>query len=103
MVNPQELPGFLFFGQAPFLGMVRWSEWPSPTGELEAAPVFFLERSETQTHASPAECVAAFVMFATATGILMALFFNNAGGAWDNAKKYIETGIPLPLPYTCKF
>eukprot|EP00667_Euglena_gracilis_P003318 EG_transcript_3323 len=38
------------------------------------------------------ECVAAFVMFATATGILMALFFNNAGGAWDNAKKYIETG-----------
>lgn len=22
----------------------------------------------------------------------MALFLNNAGGAWDNAKKYIETG-----------
>eukprot|EP00668_Euglena_longa_P014443 GGOE01018433.1.p1 GENE.GGOE01018433.1~~GGOE01018433.1.p1 ORF type:complete len:816 (-),score=185.58 GGOE01018433.1:265-2442(-) len=38
------------------------------------------------------ECVASFVMFATATGILMALFLNNAGGAWDNAKKYIETG-----------
>jgi len=25
-------------------------------------------------------------------GILMALFLNNSGGAWDNAKKYIETG-----------
>lgn len=28
----------------------------------------------------------------TATGVLMALFMSNAGGAWDNAKKYIETG-----------
>ncbi len=28
----------------------------------------------------------------TATGVLMALFMANAGGAWDNAKKYIETG-----------
>jgi K(+)-stimulated pyrophosphate-energized sodium pump len=29
---------------------------------------------------------------ATATGVLMALFMANAGGAWDNAKKYIESG-----------
>jgi H(+)-translocating pyrophosphatase len=39
-----------------------------------------------------AHAVSAFLMFSTSTGILMALFFNNAGGAWDNAKKYIETG-----------
>ena len=39
-----------------------------------------------------AKCVSSFLMFSTATGILMALFFNNGGGAWDNAKKYIETG-----------
>lgn len=38
------------------------------------------------------QCVSSFMMFATTTGILMALFFNNSGGAWDNAKKYIETG-----------
>lgn len=28
----------------------------------------------------------------TVTGVLMALFMANAGGAWDNAKKYIEAG-----------
>lgn len=39
-----------------------------------------------------AEVLAGFLMFATSTGILMALFFNNGGGAWDNAKKYVETG-----------
>lgn len=39
-----------------------------------------------------AEVIASFLMFCTATGILMALFLNNGGGAWDNAKKYIETG-----------
>ena len=29
---------------------------------------------------------------ATVTGVLMALFMANAGGVWDNAKKYIEKG-----------
>lgn len=40
-----------------------------------------------------AKCTASFLMFATASGVLMALFLNTAGGAWDNAKKYIETGV----------
>jgi H+-translocating diphosphatase len=39
-----------------------------------------------------AEVLGGFLMFSTSTGILMALFLNNGGGAWDNAKKYIETG-----------
>lgn len=39
-----------------------------------------------------AQCVCSFLMFSTSTGILMALFLNNGGGAWDNAKKYVETG-----------
>jgi inorganic pyrophosphatase len=39
-----------------------------------------------------AESLAGYLMFATTTGILMALFLDNVGGAWDNAKKYIELG-----------
>src|SRR5436190_1621348 len=39
-----------------------------------------------------AETVAAFLMVGTIGGILMATLLNNGGGAWDNAKKFIETG-----------
>ncbi len=39
-----------------------------------------------------AEAVAGLLMVGTITGVLMAAYLNNAGGAWDNAKKLIETG-----------
>jgi K(+)-stimulated pyrophosphate-energized sodium pump len=39
-----------------------------------------------------AEAVAALLMVGTIGGILTALFLNNGGGAWDNAKKFIEAG-----------
>ena len=39
-----------------------------------------------------AKAICSFLMFATVSGVLCSLFLNNAGGAWDNAKKLIETG-----------
>ncbi len=39
-----------------------------------------------------AEAVAAFLMVGTVGGILIATMLNNGGGAWDDAKKFIEAG-----------
>ena len=33
-----------------------------------------------------------FLAGAVSTGMLLAIFMSNAGGAWDNSKKYIEKG-----------
>jgi K(+)-stimulated pyrophosphate-energized sodium pump len=40
-----------------------------------------------------AEAAAALLMVGTIVGIVLALMMNNAGGAWDNAKKFVEAGL----------
>ena len=59
-----------------------------------------------------AEAVAGMLMVGTISGVMLATVLNNGGGAWDNAKKYIESGhlldaagrrsarrpTPTPLP-----
>lgn len=39
------------------------------------------------------EALAGVIAGAVGTGVLMAVMMANAGGAWDNAKKYIESGV----------
>jgi K(+)-stimulated pyrophosphate-energized sodium pump len=71
-------PGLLVLGMPVAVGLAfRWLY------DLLGRPV---------TGASGAEVVGGFLMVGTIVGILMALFLNNSGGAWDNAKKFIETG-----------
>ncbi len=72
------LPGLLVVGMTVGVGVVfRW---------------IYYAGGQAATGASGAEVVGGFLMAGTITGILMALFLNNGGGAWDNAKKFIETG-----------
>ncbi len=39
-----------------------------------------------------AEAVGGFLMVGTIGGVMLATVLNNSGGAWDNAKKFIESG-----------
>ncbi len=63
---------------------------PSLLPVLVPAIVGFGMKQFTVPGTAP-QAVAALLMVATIVGVLMALFMNNAGGAWDNAKKLIET------------
>ncbi len=72
------LPGLLVVGMPVAVGLVfRW---------------LFIATGQPVGGASGAEVVGGLLMVGTIVGILMALFLNNGGGAWDNAKKYIESG-----------
>lgn len=72
------MPGLLVVGMTVGVGIVfKW---------------IYYAGGQLATGASGAEVIGGYLMSGTITGILMALFLNNGGGAWDNAKKYIETG-----------
>ena len=42
-----------------------------------------------------AEALGGLLAGVTSSGVLMAIFQSNAGGAWDNAKKMVEKGITI--------
>ena len=74
-LREMRLPGLLAVGMPVAVGIVF-----RMVGEATGRPLL------------GAEVLCAFLMFGTVAGILMALFLDNVGGAWDNAKKYIEMG-----------
>ena len=42
-----------------------------------------------------AEMLGGYMAGVTVSGVLWAIFQNNAGGAWDNAKKSFEAGVMI--------
>lgn len=49
-----------------------------------------------------AEALGAYMAGVTVSGVLWAIFQNNAGGAWDNAKKSFEAGVEINGKMTFK-
>ncbi|MCB9195360.1 MAG: sodium-translocating pyrophosphatase [Flavobacteriales bacterium] len=49
-----------------------------------------------------AEALGAYMAGVTVSGVLWAIFQNNAGGAWDNAKKSFEAGVMIDGKMTYK-
>lgn len=49
-----------------------------------------------------AESLGAYMAGVTVSGVLWAIFQNNAGGAWDNAKKSFESGVMIDGEMTYK-
>jgi K(+)-stimulated pyrophosphate-energized sodium pump len=73
---------------------LREMVWPGvlAVGVPVVVGLIFRAFNTPETPTLAAESVAGLLMVGTISGILFAIFMNNGGGAWDNAKKYIETG-----------
>ena len=89
----REMPGIMDYTPAPGLRPRRRHHDPRgapPDGRCRAS-----SRSRTPIVVGLLlgyEAVAGMLMVGTISGVLLATVLNNGGGAWDNAKKYIESG-----------
>src|SRR5687768_15922773 len=87
-------PGLLAVGLPIMVGLVfKWLFYAQvPAADRLKGVAWIIADARYQHLATGAEVVAGMLMIGTIVGILMALLLNNSGGAWDNAKKFIETG-----------
>jgi len=86
------LPGILAVGMPIAVGSLFRYLTGFRMGEAAARDLIINGVSVPAPNLIGAESVAALLMVGTIAGILMATLMNNGGGAWDNAKKFIETG-----------
>ena len=90
------LPGLLVVGLPVAVGLIfrHFSASYQATSEIFAPgtilPVPAI--AGIPVNLAGAESVAGLLMVGTISGVLLAMLMNNGGGAWDNAKKFIETG-----------
>jgi K(+)-stimulated pyrophosphate-energized sodium pump len=91
------LPGVLAVGLPVAVGLIfrNFSSAYSTATPIYDANGFILNMptiNNIPVNLGGASAVAGLLMVGTISGILLAMLMNNGGGAWDNAKKWIETG-----------
>ena len=86
------VPGVLAVGLPVMVGLVfrHFSESYRANPVIDATSVPMI--AGHAVNLAGAEAVAGLLMVGTISGVLLAMLMNNGGGAWDNAKKFIETG-----------
>jgi K(+)-stimulated pyrophosphate-energized sodium pump len=89
------IPGLLAVGLPVIVGLIfkHFSSAYQATAAFDSAGVPLVPTiSGLPVNLTGAESVAGLLMVGTIAGVLLAMLMNNGGGAWDNAKKFIETG-----------
>ncbi len=89
------IPGLLAVGLPVVVGLIfkHFSQAYQATAAFDSAGVSLVPTIAGQAvNLVGAQSVAGLLMVGTIAGVLLAMLMNNGGGAWDNAKKYIETG-----------
>jgi K(+)-stimulated pyrophosphate-energized sodium pump len=89
------LPGILAVGLPVAVGLIFRnfsSSFSSGAVAVAGAASLVPTINGIPVNLSGASAVAGLLMVGTISGVLLAMLMNNGGGAWDNAKKWIETG-----------
>jgi K(+)-stimulated pyrophosphate-energized sodium pump len=88
----RELPGIMDRSQRPEYGKVVDICTKDAQRELMTPALLAVLAPVAVGFGLGAGALAAYLVGAIATGVLMAVFLANSGGAWDNAKKSVEDG-----------
>ena len=89
------IPGLLAVGLPVVVGLIfkHFSSAYQANASFDSAGVALVPTiAGIPVNLTGAESVAGLLMVGTIAGVLLAMLMNNGGGAWDNAKKFIETG-----------
>ncbi len=88
----REMPGIMDYTQRPAYARVVDITTKAALREMIAPGVVAVATPIIVGLLLGAEAVAGMLMVGTIAGVMLATVLNNGGGAWDNAKKYIESG-----------
>ena len=88
----REMPGIMDYTQRPDYARVVDITTKAALREMIAPGVVAVATPIAVGLLLGAEAVAGMLMVGTIAGVMLATVLNNGGGAWDNAKKYIESG-----------